>query len=171
MSEQTPLPWYLLQIKPNGLTRAEANLARQGVRCFMPRHRLPSRGPTPGRRAPLFPGYLFAAFDPQRIAFRTVNATYGVARLVTGGYDLSRGLPPGLVEGLRARCDPEGMLLPPARLKPNEKVRILSGPFAGFIAVVETLPSAERVRVLFEMMGREIRAELPRSGLEHALGA
>jgi hypothetical protein len=32
--------------------------------------------------APLFPGYLFASFDPHLLTFRTVNSTFGVLRLV-----------------------------------------------------------------------------------------
>lgn len=158
-------PWYLLQIKHNGYGRAELNLARQGVGTFYPKQQIASKKDGI-RLAPLFSGYLFASFDMRRISFSTVNSTLGVNRLVTLGYSLERGLPAALVDGLVARCDENGLLRPPRALRKGEAIRILTGPFADYIATVETLTTSERVRVLFELMGRTVRAETIVSGVE-----
>lgn len=169
-SKNAGAPWYLLQIKPNGYARAELNLARQSVETFHPKQKIASKKGEI-RLAPLFPGYLFASFDMRRISFGTVNSTFGVNRLVTLGYSLERGLPAALVDGLLERCDENGLLCPPETLRSGETIRILTGPFADYIATVETLTIAERVRVLFELMGRTVRAEVAVSEVERAVCA
>ncbi len=163
-------PWYLLQLKPKGAERAETNLKRQGVEMFSPLQRITSsKGIV--RLGPLFPGYLFASFNVASIPFRTINSTFGVSRLVTHGYDLEAGLSAMLINGLRARCDDEGVLYPPNNLHAKEKVRILSGPFASYVAVVEKLSAPDRVRVLFDLMGRTISAEISVSEVERAMAS
>ncbi len=163
-------PWYLLQIKPNGLARAEVNLTRQGVAVFSPRHRSPK--PDGGMKLQaLFPGYVFASFKASEVPFRAINSTFGVSRLVMQGYDLQAGLPYDLMSRLISRCDEEGVLFPPDQLQANESVRILSGPFARYVAVVEKMTTSERVRVLFELMGRTVSAEVDVSSLERELAS
>ncbi|WP_247744714.1 hypothetical protein [Sulfitobacter sp. R18_1] len=41
-------------------------------------------------------------------------------------------------------------------------MRILTGPFAELVTKIEALPSAERVGVLIDLMGGEVRSSLPR---------
>lgn len=133
----------------------------------MPLLQLPIRRNS-GKISPLFPGYLFAAFNPTEISFRTVNSTLGVSRLVTNGYNLESGLPIALIEGLKDRCDIDGILRPPEALRPGESIRILAGPFANYVATVKTLSAAERVQVLFELMGQVIQAEISVADVERA---
>mgnify|MGYP003727842695 FL=1 len=42
-------------------------------------------------------------------------------------------------------------------------MRVLTGPFAELVTKIEALPSAERVGVLIDLMGREVRSSLPRA--------
>lgn len=154
-------PWFLLQLKPNSHARAILNLGRQGVATFMPCQISQACGASEPVKTPLFPGYLFASFRPETISFKTVNSTYGVSRLVTFGTYVSNGLPPKLIEGLKARCDENGILKPARDLQINDTVRITSGPFAEFIAIVEDLQTEDRVRVLFDLMGQRTKAEIP----------
>ena len=158
--------WYLVLLKPNGLARAQTNLHRQGVSTFMPLYSQPSQNRRGSAPKPLFPGYLFVHFNPQATSFATVNSTFGVSYIVTAGCDIKRGLPSELIEGLRARCDTQGHLLPLASLKVNETVRITAGPFSQFVAVVDKLKTPERVQILFEMMGQTIRSEIAVDDLE-----
>ena len=151
-------PWYLLQVKPGGLERAEVNLKRQGVECFMPRQTKPATSPS--KPKPLYPGYLFASFSPDLVPIRSINATYGVSRLVTMGYDLNRGLPEDLISGLKERCDEAGHIQPPLDLKNGETIRITGGPFADYLARVDSMSASERVRVLFDLLGQTIRADV-----------
>jgi len=158
-------PWFLLRIKPNSIQRAEDNLERQNVATFMPRQSVFSNKGIVTLK-PLFPGYLFASFEPQDTPFRTVNSTYGVSCLVTSGYNLTTGLPLSLIIGLKNRCDGDGVLCPPADLRPDETIRVLTGPFADFIASVEKLSDHKRVQIMFELMGQTVHAELPISQVE-----
>ena len=153
-------PWFLVQLKPNGLNRAVLNLERQLVATFMPRHNQKASAGKPAKTVPLFPGYLFVSFDALEMPFRTINATFGVARFVSFGDTFPRALPEKLIAGLMGRCDAAGMLKPIDDLRVREKVRITSGPFVDFIAVVDSLKTQDRVRVLFELMGQPTRAEI-----------
>lgn len=156
----------MVQLKPNGLARAIMNLRRQGVSTFMPLCSRPSLDVRDLAAKPLFPGYLFVRFDSLQISFTTVNSTFGVSRIVTTGCDVQHGLPPKLIEGLRARCDRHGHLLPLNDLKVNEAVRITAGPFVRFVAVIDKLKGSERVQILFEIMGQTVRSQIAVNDLE-----
>lgn len=158
--------WYLVQLKPNGFARAVPNLRRQGVSTFMPLSVVSSPDGRGQAAKSLFPGYLFVRFEPLQISFTTVNSTFGVSRIVTTGCDVQQGLPIKLIEGLRARCDRHGHLLPLNDLQVNEAVRITAGPFARFVAVVDKLKGSDRVQILFEIMGQTVRSEIAVDDLE-----
>lgn len=85
-----------------------------------------------------------------------VNSTYGVTKLVCFGTQPAP-VPLDLVSQLMLRCDTTGRLLPPRLLKPGDQVRITTGPFAAFVAEVETIAPDRRVWVLMEIMGGQTR--------------
>jgi transcriptional antiterminator RfaH len=117
---------------------------------------------------PLFPGYLFVSFTPASRAWRTISSTYGVSRLVTFGESGPAPVPQNLVAGLMARCDEAGHLLPPPALKPGDKAHVLSGPFAQFVATVESLAPQRRVWVLLDILGSQTRVWLDAGQLRTA---
>ena len=53
-----------------------------------------------------------------------------------------------------ARCNAGGKLLPPNQLNKDDAVQLLTGPFADYIAKVETIDADQRIWVLMELMGR-----------------
>jgi len=148
-------PWYLAQIKPNSYRIAERNLKRQGFFVFSPTQKETRKraGHFVSVVCPLFSGYLFVSFAPESAPWRAINSTYGVCRLVTLGQTAPKPVPPDLISGLMLRCDKDGRLLPPAILAPGDKVRLTSGPFAGFVTRVETISVDQRVWVLLDIMG------------------
>jgi transcriptional antiterminator RfaH len=162
--------WYLAQLKPNGFQAAMRNLGRQGIPTFMPLRTLSSRkaGIVSAQKKPIFPGYLFVQLDPGSASWRSVNSTLGVARLVAFGNSTAQPLPENLMLALAARCDEDDCLLPPDDFKIGEHARAISGPFLDFVVEIETIPDAKRIGVLFEIMGRTVRAVIPRHNLEHA---
>ncbi len=150
--------WFLAQLKPNAARIAERNLTRQGYRTFLPlEEQTVSRG---GKfvtaMKPLFPGYIFVAFDAARGLWRTVNSTYGVSRLVSFGREPA-AVPGDLVAQLIQRCDSGGKLQPVQMPSPGDKVTLTSGPFANFVAEVERISADQRVWVLMELMGAKTR--------------
>ena len=150
--------WYLVQVKPNGYRLAERNLLRQGFACFQPLVRATERRGAHFRPVsrPLFPGYLFVAFDPARAPWRKINSTAGVARLLSLG-NVPQEVPKGLVADLRARLDAEGHIILTDNLEVGDRVEIQSGPFAGFIAEVAQLAPEARAHLLVDLMGRQAR--------------
>jgi transcriptional antiterminator RfaH len=154
--------WYLAQVRPNQFYIAEHNLARQGFPVFCPTQEETRRrgGRFVTETRPLFPGYLFVSFNPTSSAWRTINSTYGVSRLVIFGGRVPAPVPQDLVAGLMTRCDEAGHLLPSQVLKPGEKAYVRSGPFAHFVATVEHLAPHRRVGVLLEILGSQTRVWL-----------
>lgn len=150
--------WFLAQVKPNCANIADKNLKRQGFQTF-----LPVQDETRQRKnkfvtetRPLFPGYIFVAFDVACGFWRTVNSTYGINRLVSFGREPTP-VPLDLVSQLMLRCDADGKLLPPKILKPGDLVAVTNGPFANFVAEVEKIKPNRRVWVLMEILGRQTR--------------
>ena len=148
--------WYLVQVKPNGYRLAERNLLRQGFACFQPMARATERRGAHFRPVsrPLFPGYLFVAFDPARAPWRKINSTAGVARLLSLG-NVPQEVPTGLVAELRARLDAEGHVILADNVQVGDRVEIQSGPFAGFLGEVARLAPEARAHLLVDLMGRQ----------------
>lgn len=63
---------------------------------------------------------------------------------------------------------PSLTLLPPRLLNPGDQVRLSTGPFADFVATVESIAPDRRVFVLMEIMGGETRVAVPVDQLRRA---
>ena len=95
--------WFAVNTQPFAEARAQRNLENQGFRTFMPRRRkmLRHARKLTAVEAPLFPRYLFIAFDPRRDQWRKINSTFGVSRLVMRG-EAPHPVPDGVIEALIA---------------------------------------------------------------------
>jgi transcriptional antiterminator RfaH len=156
--EQDAQAWFLAQIRPNSAQIALRNLARQGFATFFPQEEgtRRSRGRFEPVLKPLFPSYLFVRFDPALGHWRAINSTHGLTRLVSFAATPAP-VPEDLVTRLQQRCDATGKLLPPRAFEPGDSVRLTSGPFADFVATVDSLSPDRRVWVLLDLMGRQTR--------------
>lgn len=160
-------PWYVAQVKPNCSAMAKRNLARVGCEIFDPFEEVTIRQASrfkSARRA-LFPGYMFASFDPVSVPFRSVNGTYGVARLVSFGSNAPAPAPEGLIEKLMERCDPTGKLLTHEVAQKGDRVLITGGPFANFVGSVELVTPQQRVWVLLDILGARRHVKIEASDL------
>jgi len=149
--------WYAVHTRPLSEIRAQGNLRNENFPTFLPKRRKTVRH---ARRittidAPLFPRYLFVALDLKRDQWRSVNGTFGVSRLVMQG-DQPQPVPAGVVETLIASSDEDGIMSFGHQLKPGMSVRLMSGPFADRLAILDRLDGSGRVQVLLELMGRQI---------------
>lgn len=160
--------WYAAQLKPNGLERAVANLTRQGFEAFMPMQNKTVRHARQMKNVlrPVFPGYVFIKFGLERADWRKINSTYGISRLVSFEKSMPAPVPEALIAGLKARCDAKNCLQPPDDLKIGEKVKMVSGAFAGFVGEIENFVGEDRVRLLYEFMGPTSRVDIPHADLE-----
>ncbi len=84
------------------------------------------------------------------------------------GSERPKPAPAGVVEGLIASCGPGGAVLLDDGLEIGQTVRIVSGPFAETLCRLAHLDDRGRVRVLLEIMGMEVAAQLDRSSIAPA---
>jgi transcription antitermination factor NusG len=116
---------------------------------------------------PLFPGYIFIIIDVSKHRWRTINGTFGVSSLIMGA-DRPRAVPPHVVEALIDSCENRGTVMLEPTLEVGQRVRILSGPFSEILCRLAHLDDRGRVRVLLEIMGMEVAAQLDRSAVAPA---
>jgi transcription elongation factor/antiterminator RfaH len=149
--------WYAVHTLPFAEARAEGQLYRQGFQTFQPKRLKTVRH---ARRlntveAPFFPRYLFIVLNLARHQWRSVNGTFGVSRLVMGG-DQPHPVPHGVVEALIAAADGRGILELGRKLQVGGPVRLMAGPFADQLAILDDLDDSGRVRVLLDILGRQV---------------
>ena len=155
--------WFCLKTQPKREHLAAIALRRQyRIECFSPRLRFrknTNRGPVWFVEA-MFPGYLFAKFVYSK-QHRAVEASHGIRGIVRFGDRLAT-LPENIVAGLQSRVGAEEVVTIDSSIKPGQAVQITEGPFRGLeVMVTCLLPAKERVRVLFEFLGRSVQMEIP----------
>jgi transcriptional antiterminator RfaH len=152
--------WFVAVTQPHHELPAVAHLRRQGWQTFLPFHVATRRHARQFRtvRVPAFPRYVFVAFDLDRDRWRSANGTYGVQRLVMGA-DRPLPVPEGVVETLMESVDHEGTLRFRAGLEVGAAVRLVSGPFADALGILNGLDPSGRVEVLLELLGGSVRVK------------
>ena len=165
------MEWYAVHTRPSSEAKAAENLRRQGYATYLPRHR---RWVRHARRReivlrPLFQRYLFVGIDRATTGWRPVLSTFGVASVVCGG-DEPVPVPHGVIDTLRER-EREGSfdeVTPALKLKPGDRVRMSEGPFADLVGRLAAACDDERVFVLFDFLGRTVKAEVRADAVEAA---
>jgi transcriptional antiterminator RfaH len=162
--------WYILQYKPNSHNQATKNLNRQGFKTFLPFHSTTSRKASRfiATSQPLFPGYMFIRFDITEPKWHKINNTYGVSRLITFNAVL-KPIPTTFVNDLMKQYDLSSKLLHMEKLKKGDQVKVLKGPFANFIATVETYESDQRIWILMDLMGRKSKVQTSSDTLQSSI--
>ncbi len=153
--------WFVVHTQPNAELRAAAHLRRQEFGVYLPtylKRRSHARRIDTVRRA-LFPRYLFVEMDGDA-RWRPILSTAGVVDLVRVG-DRPVPVPSGIIDTLRA-CEKSGCYddNDAARFTPGQLVRVLAGPFADLVGRVAALADSERVYILLDLLGREVRAKI-----------
>ena len=151
--------WYALRSKPRKEDIVWRQVKLLGYDTFYPRLRVNPVNPRSRKLIPYFPGYLFVYVDLEaagKSIFQWMPHTIG---LVSFGGEPSY-VPENLIHELRKRVEEiaqaGGELFD--GLKTGDKVRISSGPFAGYEAIFDARVSGdERVRVLLEFLNNRRR--------------
>jgi len=148
---------------------AERNLQRQGFETFLPMQKITQRKASHfvSDAKPFFPGYMFVSVNSELSPWRTINSTVGVSRLVN--FDGNpKPLPLQLISGLMQRCDAANTMIPLNRFNEGDSVEMLTGPFANFIAKVDTIDPEQRIWVLMDFMGQKTRMQVTADQLQIA---
>lgn len=156
--------WYVVYTHPSAEVKAAQNLERQGFRTYLPRYRKRRRhaGRTEMVLRPLFPRYVFVTVDLLQDRWRAILSTFGVSDLLRHGSQPTP-VPEGIVDTLKAR-ETDGVVTEPSiaeRLKIGDRVELIGGAFAQMICSFQGMADTERVVVLLDLLGRQVRAVVP----------
>jgi transcription elongation factor/antiterminator RfaH len=161
--------WFVAQTLCHREQLAHFHLGAQGFRRFLPRFRKTVRHARSLREVitPVFPGYIFIVLNPERDRWRSINGTFGVARLVSA-HQRPIPVPTGVVEALLVTVDELGLVRFDRGLKPGQAVRVVAGPFAQVLGVLQRLDAKGRVQVLLNVMGRQSTVTMDQADLTAA---
>ena len=159
----TETRWYVAQTRPGAETKALFHLERQGFEVYLPRYlrRVSHARRISWQPRPLFPSYLFVTTSPAQQRWRSINSTVGIAHLICD----DRGpvpVPPGIVEGIRRAEDDRGLVMTGRKVPfaKGAEVQIMTGPFADHIGRFECATDEERVVILLDLLGRQVRVRV-----------
>ena len=156
--------WFAVHTQPNAEEKAKFNLVRQGFEVYLPRYlkRRSHARKVDWVPAPLFPRYLFTAFDPDAVRWRSIMSTFGVSHLICNG-NRPVAVPDRVVEQIREREDEEGLvtLALQAPFEKGEQVQVTAGTLVDQVGLFDHMTDDDRVVVLLKMLGREVSASLP----------
>jgi len=151
--------WYVAYTSANHEKRVAQQLTWRSVEHFLPVYESVRRWKD--RRVPLqlplFPGYVFV-----RLALRDrlrVLAVPGVARLV-GFAGRPTVVPAEDIEAIRACLEGKRDVQPHPYVQCGQRVRVLSGPLAGFSGIVLRQKNRTRFVVSFDVLERSVSVEL-----------
>src|SRR5262252_5154975 len=118
-------------------------LTRADFQIYAPRLRewRTGRGGQRQRESALFPGYAFLLI---RLQWHAARWCPGVIRLVMDGLHPAK-IPDAVIEAIRIREHNGAIEIPRRQLKPGDRVKILSGPFNGQLAIYAGMSGFERV--------------------------
>jgi len=163
--------WFVVHTQPLKESLAQHHLQEQGYRVYLPRFKKITRHArqTKETLAPLFPRYLFVEFDVESDRWRSINGTRGVAYILVNG-ERPIAVPMDVVSNLQGQEDVEG-LVPIECMNvfvKGDKVRVLEGAFKDYTATFEKLDDKQRVQLLLNFLGREMKIALPAGAVEAA---
>jgi transcription antitermination factor NusG len=143
-------------------------LGLAGYETYLPRLR--ERRVSRGRRItvtpPLFPGYCFILIQLQ---WHSARWSPGVSTIILDGMRPAR-VPDTVIAEIRSR-EVDGLInlpkpLSALSLRPGAQVKILGGPFRGFVATLVGLRPRARVEALLMLLGSQTRVTLSRGDVE-----
>jgi transcriptional antiterminator RfaH len=146
-------------------------LGLAGYETYLPR--LCERRVSHGRRItvtpPLFPGYIFVVIQDGR--WWNARWSPGISTIILAG-NVPAKIPDVVIEEIKSR-EVDGLInlpkpLSAPGLRPGAQVKILGGPFRGFMATLVGLRPQQRVEVLLALLGGQQRVTLSRGSIELA---
>ena len=152
------IQWYVIQTKPKKETQVYNYLLTKGVDVYYPCVRVKPVNPRASKLRPYFPRYIFVHVDLEAAGEGLFQWLPGAVGLVRFGDEPAR-VQDHYIHELKRRIDQirtaGGLHLD--GLKRGDRVRITSGPFAGYEAIFDDrLSGEERARVLLQWLGRQL---------------
>lgn len=163
MREKAASEWFVVQTHVNAEAKAARNLLRQGFEIYLPRYlkRRSHARKIEKIPAPLFPRYMFVKIDAAIQRWRSIQSTFGVSHLVLNGVDPAM-VRSDVIASLKAKEDKSGLIQMDRRASfaAGDKIRVLAGAFADNLGLFEGLGDRDRVAILLDLLGRQVRVSI-----------
>jgi transcription antitermination factor NusG len=161
-------PWYVIHTRSRHEAKVESALQQRGLEIFLPRVVIRSR-----RRdrkllleMPLFPGYLFVHTTLEHLTLYDIIKLKSVVRLL-GGTTGPSPLSSETVDSIKTIINSDRPYYPGPYLKQGMKVRIVDGPLAGTVGIIqERRQKNRRLVVVVELFRRAVTVELEDEALD-----
>jgi len=161
--------WYVVHTHVQTEEKAAYHLMRQGFEVYLPRFlkiRKHARRKDTVKK-PLFPRYLFVAFDISLDRWRSVNSTIGVSYMICEG-EAPAPVPELVIEDIKLREDECGhvKLSKYAKYKKGESIQVIDGAMSNQVGIFDCARDEDRVRIFLNLLGRKIGITLPSDSVE-----
>jgi transcription antitermination factor NusG len=156
--------WHVVRVRANAERQVAHSLSCRDIEVFLPlQRRAPKKPKKKTADRPLFPGYVFAAFDGRTTL--PVVACPGVVHILCRA-NVPEVVDPSEIFALRTVSDAARELLPYPVFDCGQKVRIHTGPLSEVEGVVLRDEGRSRLVVSVSLLQRSVVAEVDRSWLE-----
>jgi transcriptional antiterminator RfaH len=167
-NKKAELAWYVVYTNPREEGRAGGNLSAWSLEIFSPRIKERRSHPFTGEPIyaikPLFPRYIFARFDLEKL-FHKIRFTRGVHSLVSFG-NRPVAVDKEVIELIHSRVGKDGVIDMWDDLQPGDHVTVNDGPLKGLNGIFERpTKDSERVMILLDTVNYQARLQVERQGL------
>lgn len=162
--------WYVVRTRWAKEAVAGIEIAKLGIPVLIPMAyvlRKEAKWMVPVSDGPLFPRYIFAAFDVRTSRWREIYQCRATVRVLSDRDNNPVPVPYKLVRAIRYRDRKPERKRVEAKFKDGDRVRALSGPFQSFEGICDGT-AKDRVRVLLSIFGQATAVEFKDRDLEVA---
>jgi transcription antitermination factor NusG len=159
--------WYAVYTMSRHEAKVEKVLQQKGMEVFLPRVITPRRWHNRklSLTLPLFPGYLFVHSTLDTYDYLQILKAPGVVRILGNGRPTP--VPEETVGSVRAIMESDQPFYPWRYLEKGKQVRVLDGPLAGTIGVIQGRKEKKRrLIVSVELFQRSVAVELDDDAVE-----
>ena len=161
--------WYVVHTHANAEQKARSHLVRQGFEVYLPMYsrRISHARMVTWSPRPLFQRYLFVELDTGVDSWRKIHSTVGVQYMICQD-ERPVAIPEGIIDEIRSTEDSAGRISPGKRIALNcgDVVQITSGAMADQVGLFESRTADERVVILLNLLGREVRTTVSLDTIE-----
>lgn len=162
--------WYAAYTQPRMELWARTNLWERGFEVYLPRYQRERRHARKVDLAayPLFPRYLFVQADAATQSLRAISSARGVVDLVRMGAQPAT-VGNEIVAAIRQREEANGFVkLTGPDFRPGDAVQVTAGPMADLVGLFASRSDDDRVVILLNLLGRQVKVRVSAATLTPA---
>jgi len=159
ITESSEQHWYALWTRSRHEQVVREQLDRKQIEAFLPTVTRWSRWKDRKKKIdwPLFPGYCFAYFDPQKRL--TILKCAGVVNIISFKGELAQ-IPDHEIDGIRRLVESELAYDPCPLIREGMMVEVVHGPLKGVIGRLMRKNDRDRLVLSVDLIGQAVSAEV-----------